>query len=144
MSDDAVKDILTFLEEEGVGTYGKLLIRNITREMRDLGQQYVSCYVSSSSIAPYNVDETDTINMVMQVSGGLGEKGESEGFRLAMQVYRLLNLQCDRIINDTLYCGIHNTSSPYESQNGDNTVFSWNVELVRYYGDEPIYEEEII
>lgn len=134
MSADVVKDILTYLEEKGIGTYGRLLQRQVSAETRDLGSQYVTAYISSASNVVYNEDETDILTVTIQVCGGLGEKGQSDGSALARSVYKALNLDVDKNINSTLYCGIHNTSAPYETIRGQSVIYTWNVEIVRFFG----------
>ena len=134
MSYDVETDILKYLETQGLGTFGRTLVRNITSEVRQSKTSWVTLRGISSSGTPEPLSDSDFMQYNVEVCGGNSEAGTTVGGQLAFAVYKALSLVIDHKADDTDYLCIENLSAPYPSVQNGQTIYTWSIKVTRYYG----------
>ena len=122
-------DILDKLAELGFGTRGRTLLKSISYERRNNGQQWVRVHSTPGATPPEPLSEVDTTRVVFEVCGGMGEEGDTKGGQTAMAIYRAMEL-----ITWDGYLRVIMNGPPTSSVQEDKTVYSWTADVIRYYG----------
>ncbi|MFA6803786.1 MAG: hypothetical protein WCR24_04755 [Candidatus Methanomethylophilaceae archaeon] len=134
MGYDIETDVLKYLETQGIGTFGRTLIRDVTSEIRQSKTSWVTLKGVSSSLTPEPLSDTDFSQFNVEVCGGSSESGTTRGGQLAFSVYKALSLVLDHTEDDTDYLCIENLGSPFPSIQNGLTIYTWQIKVTRYYG----------
>ena len=129
MKCNPVDDILDKLQELGFGTRGRTLLKSITYERRNNGQEWIRVYSMPGAVPPEPLSEVDTTRIGFEVCGGIGEEGDTKGGQTAMRLYQAMEL-----ITWDGYLRIVMDGPPTASVQGDKTVYNWTADIIRYYG----------
>lgn len=134
VSTSPAKDVLEILEAAGIGKYGKLLQRRISRQMKD-PTMYLLAETTASPNEPVHQERCDHHRVTVEVVSGYGENGAKKGSEMAYGAYIKLFFVLDHTAKDgTFYPVIYAVSPPSESTIGDYTSYSFSVEMTRYIG----------
>ena len=135
MSASPVKDLITAMEEDGIGVAGKDLYDQIGL-VRHSPAHGVLVRQRNSSPEPDPVTSTDTALLTVTVAGaGNGGVAEERARALAFRIYKTYSLDLSRDINGTRYLSIIADAAPYEQVSGDTVDYVLGIRMTRYYGD---------
>lgn len=133
MSASVTLDIMTLLERLGFGHIGRGIYDPLTLQIRK-PVHGILVEQRTTAPAPDAICGDDTVYVNIQVRGeGRGEVGRDDAHRVAMRIFRALDLRLDLLINGTYYELITPDSSPYEVRDGEHCDVLLGLQVVRYY-----------
>jgi|GEM_PF-6030712 hypothetical protein len=128
-------DVITYLKGQGEGEPYGLLVRQVSLTTRYDGGQYVLVRDLADAREPESCSKTSFHTVGITVSMGPGEEGLGLASSASEEIWRKLELVQNVTIGASHYQLITNKTSPNESQTGNITTYSWDLNIIKYYGD---------
>ncbi|MFA6710499.1 MAG: hypothetical protein WCR24_03980 [Candidatus Methanomethylophilaceae archaeon] len=127
-------DVIQYLEDQDVGEEYRLLVRQVSLDTKYNGGQYILIRDVPDSRVPDSVAGVSYHTVSVTVAMGPGDSGMKQAGEVSDTLWKSLELVTDQAINGTFYPLITNSASPSEIQVGEITTFTWNLDIIRYYG----------
>ncbi|MFA6728840.1 MAG: hypothetical protein WCS17_11610 [Prevotella sp.] len=129
-SDDLISIINTILPD----MKGRI-IRQYDLETNNNGYQYITVKESKSNKEPEVMSKTSYHKMTINICMGEGQIGTEEGWDKAQTLWNALDIILDYTAADSaFYPSISNAFPIIEVTLGKYTTYTWDVDMVRYYG----------